>query len=313
MLEKRFKIATRKSPLALWQAQYVKNQLIKAYPYLHFDLVPIITKGDIKIDRQSVKIGGKGLFIKELQQAILEKRADLAVHSIKDITMNFPKGLGLTIICKREDPYDTFVSKNYDSIETLPRGATIGTSSLRRQCQIRMFRPDLAIRPIRGNIDTRLSQLDHGEYDAIILAAAGLKRLGLSNRIRHTLSAELSLPAVGQGAIGIECRLDDTELITLLQVLNHTDTAVCIHAERALNIHLGGGCQVPIASFAILENNQIWLRGLVCSPDGMKIVIGERRGAYSNAEQIGISLAEELLDNGARTILHQFYQASHPL
>ncbi len=312
MLNKIFRIATRQSPLALWQAQYVQQRLMAAHPGVQVELVPMVTKGDIILDTPLAKVGGKGLFVKELELAMLENRADLAVHSMKDVPVDFPEGLGLVTICEREDPRDAFVSNLYNSIDELPQGAVVGTSSLRRQCQLSARRPDLIIRSLRGNLGTRLGKLDAGEYDAIILAAAGLKRLNLDDRIRQAMPAEISLPAVGQGAVGIECRLDDHELITLLQALNHADTDVCVRAERAMNTRLEGGCQVPIGSFAVLEDNQLWLRGLVGSPDGQQMVVGERRGPRENAVQMGISLAEELLDGGARDILRDVYQGQTP-
>jgi len=313
MLDKIFRIATRQSPLALWQARYVQQRLMAAHPGLRVELVPMVTKGDVILDTPLAKVGGKGLFVKELELAMLEDRADLAVHSMKDVPVAFPEGLGLVTICEREDPRDAFVSNHYDSLDALPQGAIVGTSSLRRQSQISERRPDLAIRSLRGNVGTRLSKLDAGEYDAIILAAAGLKRLELESRIRQALPAEISLPAVGQGAVGIECRLDDSELINLLQALNHDDTAVCVKAERAMNTRLEGGCQVPIGSFALLEGDQLWLRGLVGAPDGSVMVRGERRGPRAEAEAMGISLAEELLAKGARDILHEVYQGQPPV
>ncbi|MEG3111258.1 MULTISPECIES: hydroxymethylbilane synthase [unclassified Pantoea] len=312
MLDKIFRIATRQSPLALWQAQYVQQRLMSAHPGLRVELVPMVTKGDIILDTPLAKVGGKGLFVKELEQAMLENRADLAVHSMKDVPVDFPEGLGLVTICERDDPRDAFVSHHYASIDELPQGAIVGTSSLRRQCQISARRPDLVIKTLRGNVGTRLGKLDAGEYDAIILAAAGLKRLGLADRIRQPLPAEISLPAVGQGAVGIECRLDDTTLIGLLQALNHEDTAVCVKAERAMNTRLEGGCQVPIGSFALLEGDQLWLRGMVGAPDGSVMVSGERRGPRDQAEQMGTSLAEELLEGGAREILRDVYQGQPP-
>lgn len=313
MLNKIFRIATRQSPLALWQAQYVQQRLMAAHPDLRVELMPMVTKGDVILNTPLAKVGGKGLFVKELELAMQENRADLAVHSMKDVPVDFPDGLGLVTICEREDPRDAFVSNHYHAVDELPPGAIVGTSSLRRQCQLNAYRPDLVVHALRGNVGTRLGKLDAGEYDAIILAAAGLKRLGLEDRIRQALPAELSLPAVGQGAVGIECRLDDTELITLLQVLNHSDTAVCVRAERAMNTRLEGGCQVPIGSFAVLESDQLWLRGLVGSPDGRKMVMGERRGPREQAEQMGISLAEELLDGGARDILRDVYKGQPPV
>jgi len=306
------RIATRKSPLAMWQAHFVKEKLEQLHPGLQVELVPMVTKGDIILDTPLAKVGGKGLFVKELELALLEKRADIAVHSIKDVPVEFPEGLGLVTICEREDPRDAFVSNHFDSLEALPSGSIVGTSSLRRQCQIRELRPDLIIRDLRGNVGTRLSKLDNGEYDAIILAVAGLKRLGLEARIRTALAPEQSLPAVGQGAVGIECRLEDERTRQLLEKLNHDETAICVLAERAMNMRLEGGCQVPIGSYAIWQNNQIWLRALVGAPDGSQVIRGERLIAPEQAKQAGISLAEELLDKGAREILSVVYQGNPP-
>lgn len=312
MLDKVLKIATRQSPLALWQAQYVKARLEQAHPGLKVELVPMVTRGDVILDTPLAKVGGKGLFVKELELAMLEGRADIAVHSMKDVPVEFPKGLGLVTICERDDPRDAFVSNRYASIDELPAGSVVGTSSLRRQCQLAATRPDLAIRSLRGNVGTRLSKLDNGEYDAIILAAAGLKRLQLEARIRQPLSPEQSLPAVGQGAVGIECRLDDAWTRGLLAPLNHTETAVRVRAERAMNTRLEGGCQVPIGSYAELKDGELWLRALVGAPDGSQLVRGERRGPAEQAEALGISLAEELLDNGAREILAAVYDGEAP-
>jgi hydroxymethylbilane synthase len=272
----------------------------------------MVTKGDVILDTPLAKVGGKGLFVKELEQAMLEDRADIAVHSMKDVPIAFPEGLGLVTICEREDPLDAFVSNQYDSVDALPQGAVVGTSSLRRQCQLSARRPDLIIRSLRGNVGTRLGKLDAGDYDAIILAVAGLKRLGLGDRIRYAMPAEESLPAVGQGAVGIECRLDDAQAIALLSALNDDDTAVRVKAERAMNTRLEGGCQVPIGSFALLQGDELWLRGLVGSPDGTAMIRGERRGPRADAEKMGISLAEELLNNGAREILAEVYQGNPP-
>lgn len=314
MSDKIIRIATRQSPLALWQAHYVQEQLMSAHPGVQVELVPMVTKGDVLLDTPLSKVGGKGLFVKELELAMLENRADLAVHSMKDVPVAFPEGLGLVTICQRADPLDAFVSGKYASLDELPEGAVVGTSSLRRQCQISARRPDLVIRSLRGNVGTRLSKLDAGEYDAIILAAAGLKRLGLESRIRSTLPAEVSLPAVGQGAVGIECRTDDTVLIALLQALNHHDTESCVRAERAMNTRLEGGCQVPIGSYALLqEDDQLWLRGLVGTPDGSQMISAERRGPRDQAEQLGIALAEELLEKGAGDILREVYQGQPPV
>ncbi|MBV4369068.1 hydroxymethylbilane synthase [Erwinia phyllosphaerae] len=312
MSDKILRIATRQSPLALWQAHYVQQRLMASHPGLRVELVPMVTKGDIILDTPLAKVGGKGLFVKELEQALLDGRADIAVHSMKDVPVEFPQGLGLVTICEREDPLDAFVSHKFDSVDALPQGAVVGTSSLRRQCQLSARRPDLIIRSLRGNVGTRLSKLDAGDYDAIILAVAGLKRLGQGDRIRHAMPAEESLPAVGQGAVGIECRLDDADTITLLAALNDEDTAIRVKAERAMNTRLEGGCQVPIGSFAELEGNELWLRGLVGSPDGSKMIRGERRGPREDAEKMGISLAEELLSNGAREILAEVYKGNPP-
>lgn len=312
MLDKVLRIATRQSPLALWQAHYVKDRLMACHPGLSVELVPMVTRGDVILDTPLAKVGGKGLFVKELELALLENRADIAVHSMKDVPVEFPKGLGLTTICEREDPRDAFVSNHFDSIDALPAGSVVGTSSLRRQCQIAAERPDLVIRSLRGNVGTRLSKLDNGDYDAIILAVAGLKRLGLESRIRLALSPEQSLPAVGQGAVGIECRLDDEQTRALLAPLNHDETAVRVRAERAMNTRLEGGCQVPIGSYAELKDGELWLRALVGAPDGSQMVRGERRGPAKDAEALGVSLAEELLDNGARAILKDVYNGEAP-
>ncbi|EGQ9965822.1 hydroxymethylbilane synthase [Vibrio cholerae] len=307
MTETPIRIATRQSPLALWQANYVKDALMAAHPGLQVELVTMVTRGDVILDTPLAKVGGKGLFVKELEIAMLEGRADLAVHSMKDVPVDFPNGLGLVTICEREDPRDAFVSNTYAKIEDLPSGAIVGTCSLRRQCQLKAARPDLVIKELRGNVGTRLSKLDAGEYDAIILAAAGLKRLELESRIRSFIEPEQSLPAVGQGAVGIECRVNDQRVRALLAPLNHADTADRVRCERAMNLTLQGGCQVPIGSYALLEGNTIWLRALVGEPDGSQIVRGEIRGPRTQAEQLGITLAEQLLSQGAKEILERLY------
>lgn len=307
MTETPIRIATRQSPLALWQANYVKDALMAAHPGLQVELVTMVTRGDVILDTPLAKVGGKGLFVKELEIAMIEGRADLAVHSMKDVPVDFPDGLGLVTICEREDPRDAFVSNTYANIEDLPSGAIVGTCSLRRQCQLKAARPDLVIKELRGNVGTRLSKLDAGEYDAIILAAAGLKRLELESRIRSFIEPEQSLPAVGQGAVGIECRVDDQRVRALLAPLNHADTADRVRCERAMNLTLQGGCQVPIGSYALLEGNTIWLRALVGEPDGSQIVRGEIRGPRTQAEQLGITLAEQLLSQGAKEILERLY------
>ncbi|AEF53769.1 hydroxymethylbilane synthase [Marinomonas posidonica] len=301
-------IATRESQLALWQANNVKAQLESLYPDLTVELLGMTTKGDQILDSPLSKIGGKGLFVKELEAALLDRRADIAVHSMKDVPMAFPEGLGLAVICEREDPSDAFVSNQYSSLDDLPAGAVVGTSSLRRSCQLKMHRPDLIIKDLRGNVNTRLRKMDEGEYDAIILATAGLLRLEMRDRIRQKIPAEMSLPAGGQGAMGIECRADDRPTLELLVPLQHEETTYRVTAERALNERLNGGCQAPIACFAILQQDEIWLRGLVGSPDGKTMIQSDIRGHKDNAKQLGVTLAEELLSRGANTILDAIYQ-----
>lgn len=306
------RIATRKSALALWQAEYVKSRLQEAHPGIEVTLVPMVSRGDKLLDSPLSKIGGKGLFVKELENALLACEADIAVHSMKDVPMDFPEGLGLYCICEREDPRDAFVSNTYASLEALPQGAIVGTSSLRRQAQLLARRPDLVIHFLRGNVNTRLAKLDAGEYDAIILAAAGLIRLGFADRIAHSLSIEHSLPAGGQGAVGIECRTGDTDLHALLAPLHHHDTAARVTAERAMNKHLNGGCQVPIACYAVLEGETLWLRGLVGKPSGILTLSAEARAARGDAEALGIEVAEQLLSQGAAQILHEVYGEAAP-
>ena len=312
MSSREIRIATRKSALALWQAEYVKARLEQAHPSLVVTLVPMVSRGDKLLDSPLSKIGGKGLFVKELETALLENEADIAVHSMKDVPMDFPEGLGLFCICEREDPRDAFVSNTYASFDDLPQGSVVGTSSLRRQAQLLTRRPDLHIRFLRGNVNTRLAKLDAGEYDAIILAAAGLIRLGFEDRITSAISIEDSLPAGGQGAVGIECRSADNEIHALLAPLHHADTAVRVTAERALNKHLNGGCQVPIACYAVLEDEQIWLRGLVGEPSGGVLLSAQARAPQSEAAALGIQVAEDLLGQGAGAILKAVYgEAGH--
>ncbi|MQT26905.1 hydroxymethylbilane synthase [Pseudomonas helleri] len=312
MSSREIRIATRKSALALWQAEYVKARLEHAHPGLLVTLVPMVSRGDKLLDSPLSKIGGKGLFVKELETALLENEADIAVHSMKDVPMDFPEGLGLFCICEREDPRDAFVSNTHASLDDLPEGSVVGTSSLRRQAQLLTRRPDLNIRFLRGNVNTRLAKLDAGEYDAIILAAAGLIRLGFEDRITSAISIDDSLPAGGQGAVGIECRTADSEIHALLAPLHHADTAVRVTAERALNKHLNGGCQVPIACYAVLEGDQIWLRGLVGDPNGSLLLTAQARGPQSAATELGVKVAEALLDQGAGAILKAVYgEAGH--
>ena len=299
------RIATRKSALALWQAEHVAERLRQAHPGLRVELIGMVTRGDKILDSPLSKVGGKGLFVKELEQGLLAGRADLAVHSMKDVPVDFPDGLGLAAILAREDPRDAFVSSHYPQPDALPAGARVGTSSLRRQCQLAARYPGWDIRSLRGNVNSRLAKLDAGEYDAIILAAAGLKRLGLANRIADVLEPEFSLPAIGQGAIGVECRLDDASTRERVAALDDSPTRTRIAAERAFNARLQGGCQVPIAGYAILEGDRLWLRGLVGEPDGSRIVAGEIRGPATSAAALGATLADELLGRGAAAILRR--------
>jgi hydroxymethylbilane synthase len=303
---KTIRIATRKSPLALWQAEYVKSNLLKHHPHLAIELVTFTTQGDKILDVPLAKIGGKGLFVKELESAMLAGEADLAVHSMKDVPMECPEGLAITTICEREDPTDAFVSNRFATLDDLPQGAIVGTSSLRRQCQLRALRPDLIIRDLRGNVGTRLGRLDNNEYDAIILASAGLKRLGLEARLRQQLTQ--LLPAVGQGAVGIETRIDDTKLHQLLAPLHHPQTALCVQAERAMNRRLQGGCQVPIAGYATIDNQTLTLKALVGSIDGHQIIHQQAKTQDLLAvEALGEQVATGLLNQGAAAILAAVY------
>jgi hydroxymethylbilane synthase len=303
------RIATRKSPLALWQAEHVKTRLMQAHKGLEVELVTFTTKGDKILDTPLAKIGGKGLFVKELEMAILEGKADIAAHSIKDVPMDFPEGLFLSTILEREEPCDAFVSNQYDSVQSLPQGAVVGTCSLRRKSQLLSKRPDLKIKDLRGNVNSRLEKLDNGDYDAIILACAGLVRLEMANRIKQRISSSWILPAVGQGAVGLEAREDDKETLELISVLHHDDTADRVTAERALNKGLEGGCQVPIASYAMLDGDTLHLQALVGEPDGSLIVQGDISGHRNEGEQLGAKLAEDLLSRGAKEILEKLYNA----
>jgi len=307
MSTNRIVIATRQSPLALWQAEHVQRRLLEAHPGLEVELLKMNTQGDIILDTPLAKIGGKGLFVKELEQGLMDGRADIAVHSMKDVPVELPEGLHLPIILEREDPRDAFVSNNYASFEELPQGAKLGTSSLRRQCQLSALRPDLEVISLRGNVGTRLRKLDEGQYDAIILAAAGLMRLELTDRIAGKISTDTCLPAIGQGAVGIECRADDPRVNEIISVLNDESTHIRVAAERALNHRLEGGCQVPIGGFAEIDGNNLRLRALVGSPDGSEMIRGEVNGTLADAEKMGIELAEDLLSRGADRILKEVY------
>ena len=305
------RIATRKSPLALWQAEFVRAQLQHHHAGLRVELVTFTTRGDKILDTPLAKIGGKGLFVKELEVALLAGAADIAVHSMKDVPMEFPEGLELATICAREDPRDAFVSTRYRALAELPHGARVGTSSLRRQCQLRELRPDLNILTLRGNVNTRLAKLDANEFDAIILATAGLVRLDFAARIRERIDTQISLPAAGQGAVGIEIRSSDARVKQLLQPLHHETTALCVRAERALNKRLQGGCQVPIAAFAELYGAEIALRALVGASDGSRVLRAAQRGASDDPDTLGIAVAEQLLRQGAAAILDQVYGEPH--
>jgi hydroxymethylbilane synthase len=303
------RIATRKSPLAMWQAEHVKTCLEQAHEGLKVELITFTTKGDKILDTPLSKIGGKGLFVKELETALLEGKADIAAHSIKDVPMEFPEGLFLSTILEREEACDAFVSNRFSSIQSLPDGAIIGTCSLRRKSQLLSKRPDLIIKDLRGNVNSRLEKLDNGDFDAIILACAGLIRLDMASRIKQRISSSWILPAVGQGAVGLEAREGDTDTLELISALHHKDTADRVIAERALNKRLEGGCQVPIASYAMLDGDTLHLQALVGEPDGSKIVQGDISGHRGDGEQLGIKLADDLLSRGAKEILEKLYNA----
>ncbi len=299
------RIATRKSPLALWQAEHVRSRLQAAHPDLAIELVTMSTQGDRVLDSPLAKIGGKGLFVKELEQGMLEDRADIAVHSMKDVPAELPDGLEIGAILMREDPRDAFVSNVYGSIESLPRGARVGTSSLRRQCQLHAMRPDLTILDLRGNVGTRLGKLDAGEFDAIVLACAGLRRLGMAERITAALSPETMLPAIAQGVIGIECRSGDSRVARRIAVLNDAGTALRTSMERAMNARLAGGCQAPVAGYSELADGVLEMRGLVGRPDGSDLIRAAISGPPGDAALLGRELAEDLLAQGADAILRE--------
>ncbi len=306
-------IGTRGSKLALWQAEWVKSELQRLNPALQVELNKIKTTGDKILDVPLAQVGGKGLFVKEIEEALLSGEADLAVHSMKDVPTEFPEGLHLAVICKREDPRDAFLAQLHGekfgilSFDQLPKGASVGTSSLRRSCQLLNMRPDLKVMQLRGNLDTRLRKLDEGQFDAIILAAAGVKRLGWAARITEILSTEISLPAIGQGAVGIECRTDDKFIHDLISPLNHYETETCVRGERACLRRLEGGCQVPIAAHAKLMEEKIVIDGLVGSVSGDRIIRSRSEGRPEEAKAVGVKLAEDLLSKGADKILAEVY------
>ena len=297
------RIATRKSPLAICQAEEVAGRLRALHPALEIKLVRMTTQGDRVLDSPLAKLGGKGLFVKELEQGLLNCAAEIAVHSMKDVPVIVPPGLHVFVVLEREDARDAFVSGSHTSLETLPGNARVGTSSLRRQCQLRARYPTLDIRDLRGNVNTRLARLDSGEYDALILASAGLKRLGLTERITAPIPPRACLPAIGQGAIGIECREDATHIHDLIEPLNHLETFARVRAERAINVRLGGGCEVPVAGYAEIVGEQMRVTGLVGYPDGSSLIRSESSGAVEAAEELGFQVAEDLLSKGANDIL----------
>ena len=322
MMSKRITIGTRGSKLALWQAEFVKTQLQKLSPDLGIGILKIKTTGDKILDVPLAQVGGKGLFVKEIEEALLRYEADIAVHSMKDVPTDFPDGLHLPVVCEREDPRDALIVNNKLKVKSgklkpslifsLPKKAKVGTSSLRRSCQLLSLRPDLKIEQLRGNLDTRLRKLDEGQLDAIILAAAGMKRLGLQDRITEILPLDISLPAIGQGAVGIECRVNDEWVNNLISALNHPETILCVKAERAFLKKLEGGCQVPIAAHARLKDGRIVMHGLVGSISGEKIIKGYSEGEPGHAETLGIALAEEILSKGAKEILDEVYKRCVP-
>lgn len=297
-------IATRESPLALWQANWVKTQLEAIHPGMMIELLGITTQADTLLDIPLAKVGGKGLFVKELEQALLDGKAHIAVHSMKDVPMELPTGLILPVMCQREDPRDAFVSNDYQSLLDVPTDSVIGTSSLRRQCQIHALRPDLKMDYLRGNINTRIAKLDRGDYAGIILASAGLNRMGLACRVRQYFDFSDSLPAAGQGVLGIECRENDKETQALIGSLNHLESAACVKAERVMCRTLDGGCHMPVAAFAEIKENQLFLRGLVGMPDGSLILRASACGSIHDSEQIGKKVASDLLAEGAEDILN---------
>ncbi|MDX1569515.1 MAG: hydroxymethylbilane synthase [Xanthomonadales bacterium] len=296
-------IATRKSPLALWQAEYVADQLRALEPDMSIELLPMSTRGDKLLDRSLAAIGGKGLFLKELEEAMAAGQADLAVHSMKDVPADLPAGFAVAAVLARHDPRDALVSPRYETLEQLPERARVGTSSLRRQAQLLATRPDLQIGALRGNVNTRLAKLDAGDYDAIVLAASGLQRLGMGERITQTIAPEISLPAVAQGALGIECLADNRPLIELLQRLEDRETRACVSAERAVSQALGGSCQMPLAGFAQVEGEQIRLRALLASPDGQRTLRAEAKGDLTSPVELGRQAADDLHHQGAAAII----------
>ena len=303
MTIKNITIASRESPLAMWQAEHIKSKINQLYPSIKINIKGFKTQGDILLNQSLATIGGKGLFIKELEQALLAKKADLAVHSMKDLPIDIPDDFQLIAITQRGDPRDAFISNNFNSLDDMPKGTIIGTSSLRRQSQIKAIYPDLIIEPLRGNLQTRLKKLDKELYGAIILAAAGLIRLGLEDRIKTYLETEISIPAVGQGALGIEVLVGNKELNKILAELNDDDTSRCVLAERVVSRSLAGSCTAPLGAYASISNNDFFIKGFVASPDGTQIVYAETKGNKSDFYKLGEALSQILIDKGAKDIL----------
>ncbi len=306
-MKKKLKITTRKSPLALWQANFVKQKILEHYPNLTVELVPTSTSGDKFLQDTLAKQGGKGLFTKELEHALLNHEADLAVHSMKDMPVAIADDFTIACMPQRATPFDAFISNEFDALAHMPAERVIGTSSLRRTCQLKSQFPHLHFKPLRGNVNTRLQKLDEKQFDAIILAKAGIERLGLAQRIKQELSADLCLPAVGQGALGIEIRKRDEDLLQLLSVFHDESTAICLQTERVMNQALNGGCEVPIAGYCVDQNDKLHLRGMVGKPDGSVLLFGDASGTKAQATDIGISVAEQLLQQGAKEILAMIY------
>lgn len=304
----RIRIGTRRSQLAMWQACYVRDRLLAIHPGLDIEIVEIVSEGDKTLDIPLSSVGGKGLFLKELEMALLNGDTDIAVHSMKDVTVTLPEGLVIPVICPREDPRDAFVSNRYQNIEDMPAGSVVGSCSLRRRCQIQAAFPHLEVRNLRGNVNTRLARLDAGDYDALILATAGLIRLEFQERIQQYLPVEICLPAVGQGAVGIECRADDEKTQHLIAPLNDKDATIRLRAERAANKKLGGGCHVPIAVYAELKGGTIKVTGLVGEPDGTRVLHASASGGAENAASLGVEVAEALMAQGAADTLERIYQ-----
>ncbi|MGY8814320.1 MAG: hydroxymethylbilane synthase [Gammaproteobacteria bacterium] len=306
MTKSNLRIITRESPLAMWQAEFVQYRLMNIFPKINITIMGITTQADKLLDRSLENLGGKGAFVKELEIALLNGEADLAVHSMKDVVVDLPDKLSIPAILKRTHPGDSFISNNYNSLNELPEGSIVGTSSLRRESQLKSCRPDLIIRNIRGNVGTRLRKMDNGEYDALILATAGLTRLGLDERIRHELSQKIMMPAIGQGALGIEIRTDDADTLSCIQKLNDQETFLCVSAERMVNKCLNGGCHSPIAAHAVIENESMTITALVGSVDGKRIIRSDVSGPAQSALELGNKVGVLLLEKGADEILKEF-------